>query len=68
MGEQLIAARTRTAHLRGVAPAWLDIGGITAYRTGSLLVAANLTDRKRSRTTPRQGESSSSTRPLVSMA
>jgi alpha-glucosidase len=43
---RLIAARARTAHRRAdAAPTWLDLGELTAYRTGALLVAANLTDR-----------------------
>ena len=43
---RLLAARARTAHRRAAgAPTWLDLGEVTAYRTGALLVVANLTDR-----------------------
>jgi alpha-glucosidase len=42
---RLIATRTRTAHLRDDTPVWLDVGELTAYRTGLLVVAANLTER-----------------------
>jgi alpha-glucosidase len=42
---RLLAARTRTVHLRDNTLAWLDTGDITAYRTGTLVVTANLADR-----------------------
>lgn len=44
---RLIAARARTAHLRST-PVWLEhTGDVLAYRTGSVLVAANLADSPR---------------------
>jgi alpha-glucosidase len=42
---RLLATRTRTAHLRDDTLAWFEVGDVTAYRTGNLLVAANLTER-----------------------
>ncbi len=42
---RLIATRARTAHQRS-APVWLaHTGDVLAYRTGSVVVAANLSDR-----------------------
>lgn len=43
---RLLRARARTAAWRAAAPVWVEqTSGVVAYRTGAIVVAANLTDR-----------------------